>query len=186
MMLETERLVLRFLEPEDLPMFAAGYAEDLPPQNRFDEGGFSVDFMTEDWYAALLARRREEAVRDYSYMLNIFRKADGVSLGECNITPHYREEFQYARIGYTLHNRYWGQGYATEAVKALVRLGFEQLNLHRLEAHVNLDNPASKRVLLKAGFQFECVRKGFILEDGVWTDNEIYFINNHHWQPRKG
>ncbi len=60
------------------------------------------------------------------------------------------------------------------------------LHLHRLEAHVNLDNPASKRVLEKAGFSFECVRKGFILENGVWTDQEVWFINNHHWTPWPG
>ena len=41
------------------------------------------------------------------------------------------------------------------------------------------------RVLLKAGFTFEGIRKGFILEDGVWTDNEIYYINNDNWQPEQ-
>lgn len=180
---ETPRLVVRPLEPEDLAAFAAGYALCLPAQNRFDEGRLDTGFMTPAWFAGLLERRREEARRDYSYMLHIFRKADGRSVGYCDITPHRREDFQYARIGYTIFNPYWGQGYATKALQAIRQLAFGPLHLHRLEAHVNLDNPASKRVLLKAGFAFECVRKNFILEDGVWTDNEIYYLNNDSWTP---
>ena len=116
-------------------------------------------------------------IEDYSYLFHIFCKEDGKSLGYCDITPHRRENFQYARIGYTIFNNFWGKGYATECVECLVKLGFGQLKLHRLEAHVNLDNPASKKVLKKVGFTYECIRKGFILEDGIWTDNEIYYRN---------
>ncbi len=175
---ETDRLLVRPLLLEDYPNFLTGFQESLPSQNRFDDGLFDIGFLTIKWYEELLARRKREAEADYSYMFNIFRKADGASIGSCNITPHLREDFQYARIGYTIHNQFWNNGYATEAVCAMVKIGFEQLGLHRLEAHVNLDNPASKKVLQKAGFRFECVREKFILEDGVWTDNEIYFINN--------
>ncbi len=179
---ETKRLVLRPVTEDDYNVFVSGYADCLPSKNRFDEGCFDTGFMTREWYAKLLERRRREAEEDYSYMLNVFRKQDGISVGYCDITPHYRENFQYARIGYTIHNPYWGMGYATETVAAMINIGFNTLSLHRLEAHVNLDNPASKRVLKKAGFAFECVRKAFILENGVWTDNEVYFINNNNWR----
>lgn len=171
------------LTPQDYNAFVAGYQSCGPSRSRFDEGWFNTDFMTEAWFLQLLQRRRKEAETDFCYMLDLFRKSDGRCIGYCDITPHRREDFQYARIGYTLHNPYWGRGYAAECVKAMVTIGFEQLNLHRLEAHVNLDNDASKKVLLKAGFAFECVRKGFILEDGVWTDNEIYYRNNPDWKP---
>ncbi len=175
---ETDRLFIRPLVLDDYNHFLKGYQQSFPPKNRFDDGLFDTDFMTKEWYEGLLARRKREAETDYSYMFNIFRKADGASVGACNITPHLREDFQYARIGYTIHNQFWNNGYATETVCAMVKIGFEKLGLHRLEAHVNLDNPASKRVLQKAGFRFECIREKFILEDGVWTDNEIYFMNN--------
>lgn len=115
-------------------------------------------------------------------MFHIFRKKDGVSLGECDIAPHRRDDMQYAQIGYTIYNPYWNQGIATACVKGLVDIAFDRLHLHRLEACVNLDNPASKRVLQKAGFAFECVRKKFILEDDGWTDNEVYYLNNENWQ----
>lgn len=179
---ETERLIVRFLEKTDYNAFVKGYKNSLPSRNRFDEGCFDTSFMTFAWFDNLMERRSREAEADYCYMFNIFRKEDGLSIGYCDITPHRREEFQYARIGYTIHNQFWNKGYATECVGALIRIGFDILNLHRLEAHINLDNPASKRVAQKAGLCFECIRKAFIYEDGQWTDNEVYFINNENWK----
>lgn len=57
----------------------------------------------------------------------------------------------------------------------------EHLHFHWLEAHINADNAASKAVALKCRYSFEGVRKGFIYENGMWTDNEIYYINNEAW-----
>ena len=65
----------------------------------------------------------------------------------CDITTQFREEFLYAKIGYTIHNHYWGMGYATQCVELLIKIGFEQLNFHSLEAHVNLAPPAPPAVL---------------------------------------
>lgn len=177
-----DRITIRLLQAEDYEAFVQGFQDCLPSQNRFDEGWMDTGFMTRVWYAEMLERRAREAETDFSYMLHLFRNCDGKSLGYCDITPHRRENFQYARIGYTILNPYWKMGYGTQCVGGLVKLGFESLRLHRLEAHVNLDNYASKRVLQKAGFSFECVRKGFILEDGVWTDNAVYFLNHSGWQ----
>ena len=115
-------------------------------------------------------------------MFELFRREDGRAVGYGDITTMFREDFQFAKIGYTIHNPWWGRGYGTQCAALLVKIGFEQLNFHRLEAHINVDNPASKAVARKNGFQLECVRKGFILEDGVWRDQEIYYRNNQCWR----
>lgn len=173
---ETPQLTLRPLRPEDYAAFLSGFRACGPARNRFDDGQFDLSFLREDWYAGLLARRQREAEADISYVLNLFRREDGVSVGYCDITTQQREDFQWGRIGYTVLNPYWGRGYGTECARALVSLGFRELGFHRLEAHVNLDNPASQRVLTKAGFVREGIRKAFIRENGVWTDNLIYTI----------
>lgn len=180
-----KRITVRPLELSDYERFVLGYRSCLPSRNPFDEGCFDTSFMTRVWYEELLERRRREAGTDYSYMFHVFCNEDERALGYCDITVHMRENFQYARIGYTIFNNYWGQGYATECVECLTTLGFDFLNLHRLEAHVNPNNPASKRVLEKAGFAFECVRRGVVLEDGKWLDNEIYYRNNERWREEK-
>lgn len=174
---ETDRLIVKPVAIEDYENFVAGYRNCKPAINRFDEVYPDTSFMTVDWFEKLIERRHLEAERDYSYKFEIYRKTDGVIIGFCNIFPHYREDFQYAHIGYCIHNNYWGNGYGSECILALTEIGFNQLGLHRLEAHVNLDNYVSKHVLQKAGYHFECIRKGFICEDGVWTDNEIYYLN---------
>ncbi len=180
---ESERLIIRMLSEQDYASFVEGYNLVLPAQNSFDEGKLDTSFMTLSWYQQLLKKRQYEAEQDISYMLNIFCKKTGKSLGYCDITPHCREDFQYARIGYTIHNPYWGKGYGTESVSLLKTIGFDFLHLHRLEAHVDIQNFISKHILLKNGFTFECIRKAFVLENDVWVDKEIYYINNDHWSP---
>lgn len=180
---QTPRCVVRFLGPGDYESFLAGYRECLPPQNRFDEGPIELAGRGRAWYDAMLERRRCEAEKDICYMFHIFRRADGRALGYCDITTQCRADMQYAKIGYTIFNNYWRQGFGAEALAALTDIGFEQLHFHRLEAHINIDNPASKAVVTKCGYQFEGIRRGFIYEDGVWTDNEVYYRNAPGRQP---
>ena len=58
-------------------------------------------------------------------------------------------------IGYELGPRLWGQGYVTEAARAMVDFGFRDLRLHRLSSWCIADNAASARVLEKVGFTLE-------------------------------
>ena len=111
---ETPQLTLRPLRPEDYAAFLSGFRACGPARNRFDDGQFDLSFLTEDWYAGLLARRQREAEADISYVLNLFRREDGASVGYCDITTQQREAFQWGRIGCTVLNPYWGRGYGTE------------------------------------------------------------------------
>lgn len=147
----TKRCIIRFALEKDYPEFVDGFKQSKESQNRFDEGKFDCSFMTKKWYSDLLKRRKDEAEKDYCYMFNIFRKSDGKSIGYCDITTMFREDLQFAKIGYTILNNYWNEGYATEVVQGMSEIGFDVLGFHRLEAHVNLDNNASKAVLKKSG-----------------------------------
>ncbi|MEL6233499.1 MAG: GNAT family protein [Pseudomonadota bacterium] len=75
-----------------------------------------------------------------------------------------------ASVGYEFGQAYWGQGLATEAVRALVDHAHDALSLHRLEAVVFNGNDASARVLEKAGFLHEGVQRERILHRGVRRD----------------
>lgn len=75
-----------------------------------------------------------------------------------------------AELGYWMGVPYWNRGYSSEAARALVAYGFEQLSLHRIYAHHLTRNPASGRVMQKAGMTYEGtqrqhVRKGEQYED---------------------
>ena len=59
-----------------------------------------------------------------------------------------------AAIGYVIHKNYWNQGLATEALKEIIRLAFERLDMNMLVALHDVENPASGRVMEKAGMKF--------------------------------
>lgn len=83
-----------------------------------------------------------------------------------------------ARLGYNLAYAHWGRGLATEAVRALVGFGFTQLQLHRIEATTNLDNPGSMRVLAKVGFTEEGILRDYVYwrEVGAFYDARLYAL----------
>jgi RimJ/RimL family protein N-acetyltransferase len=83
---------------------------------------------------------------------------------------------QRAEVGYWVARAAWGQGYATEAVRAIVAYGFDALGLHRIEGHCYTDNPASARVMQRAGLRHEGRVRGAVVRDGVPRDLELYGI----------
>ena len=73
----TKRCIVRPLEERDYPAFVAGYENSGPARNRFDEGHLDTGFMTADWYAAMLDRRRREAEDDFCCMFHVFHRQTG-------------------------------------------------------------------------------------------------------------
>jgi RimJ/RimL family protein N-acetyltransferase len=79
-----------------------------------------------------------------------------------------------ATLGYWLAEDFWGQGIMTETVTALTDLWFDNFSLHRISAEVFANNPASVRVLEKAGFLFEGRLKKNVIKDGELLDSLLY------------
>lgn len=79
--------------------------------------------------------------------------------------------------GYWLDQAYWGQGIATEALKAVIRFAFQQ-GCHRVQARHFTFNPASGRVMEKAGMTCEGILKESLKKEGVYYDDVCYGILN--------
>lgn len=88
----------------------------------------------------------------------------------------YSADHNSAEIGYSLARDYWNRGIMTEAVRAVLRYAFEKMQLHRVEAQFELDNPASGRVMEKAGMQKEGVLRGRLYNKGRYVDVALYAI----------
>lgn len=129
---------------------------------------------TQPWFTNLVQKHQDLAISDVAYVFGIFRKTDGTHIGMVDFSTLAREEFQWARLGYTVHNQYWRQGYGSESVQAAIAFAFKELNYNRIEAHINLDNAASIRLAERVGMDFECIRKGFIYENDEWVDHRIH------------
>ena len=85
-------------------------------------------------------------------------------------------------VGYCLGRRWWGRGIATEALRALVDFLFAQVNFHRIAAVHDPDNPASGRVMQKAGMAREGVLRQQRFLKGRFVDTVVYSILRDEWE----
>lgn len=86
------------------------------------------------------------------------------------------------QAGYWIAVPYWGNGYATEALHRIVRYAFNHLGLPCLGARHFAHNPASGRVMLKAGLHFDTVIPAGSSRDGVFYDSVQYRITAEDWR----
>ena len=89
-------------------------------------------------------------------------------------------------LGYVLHPDHYGRGYATEAGAALLRLGFEDLAMHRIVASADARNVASIRVMQRLGMRPEAHLRENEFIKGEWTDEVIYAMLRAEWLARAG
>ncbi|MDP2662526.1 MAG: GNAT family N-acetyltransferase [Dehalococcoidia bacterium] len=170
-MLKTEYLFLRDFLDTDWTMVHE-YASDVEVV-RYQEWGPNTEAETKDFVRRAIASGRESPRRNHE--LAIVLSQTGLPVGGCGIyvsNPSNREGY----IGYCINRTYWGQGYATEAARALLEFGFVHLGLHRIFATCDPANTASARVLEKAGM----LREGHLREHkwakGRWRDSFLYGI----------
>ncbi|MBB4824864.1 ribosomal-protein-alanine N-acetyltransferase [Sporosarcina luteola] len=81
-----------------------------------------------------------------------------------------------AEIGFEIHPDFWRTGITSEAVQAVLRYSFEELELHRMGAVTFLDNVASIGLLKKHGFQEEGILRGYLYQNGQSHDGRIFSL----------
>ena len=81
---------------------------------------------------------------------------------------------RHASLAYELRRSAWGAGYAREAVARLVRFGFEEMNLHRIQAEIDPRNTRSRGLVEALGFAYEGTLRGNSHLDGQFFDEAIY------------
>lgn len=87
-----------------------------------------------------------------------------------------------ARIGYTISREYWGQGYATAAVQAIVQQLFTETSIERIEADCSIHNPASQRVLEKCGFRYVGTKRKYLVIQGQRVDHHNFELCKDDFQ----
>jgi ribosomal-protein-alanine N-acetyltransferase len=86
------------------------------------------------------------------------------------------DRFKMGEFYYKFYPTHWGKGYATETARALIKFGFNECKLHRIEAGVATQNSASVRVLEKSGMTCEGIRRKILPIRGEWKDNFHFAI----------
>lgn len=109
---------------------------------------------------------------------------DGAFAGRVNLNNLVRGPFQSSSMGYWVSEAYAGQGVASFAVAALLRLAFTEYDLHRVEAGTLLHNERSQRVLVKNGFERFGMAPRYLRIAGEWQDHYLYQIVAENWLAR--
>jgi len=150
MRLETPRLLLREFAADDWPAVLA-YQSD-PRYLRYYAWESRTAEQARAFVQMFVDQQREEPRT--RYQLAVTLRATGELIGNCGIRRAAADSHE-AEIGYELSPDQWGRGYATEAVAAILRFGFDTLRVHRVAAWVVAENVASARVLAKNGLRLE-------------------------------
>lgn len=119
---------------------------------------------------AWLTRAVDES--DRAWALEI----DGNAVGGVSVHPGADVHRHSAELGYWLGQRHWGRGIMTTVVRAFAPRAMEAFHLYRLYATVYENNPASARVLEKAGFAREGVQKSAVVKRGELMDLYVYAL----------
>lgn len=176
MELRTARLLLREL-----------CLDDVGPLNHIERQEsvaryMSYDPQTPEQTRAYIERRVAEALARPRrvFDLAITRAASRELIGRCGLDVT-RPEHHEAMVWYLLRPDCWGQGFAAEAVAALVGFGFGSLGLHRIWADCDVRNAASCRLVERLGMKREGhLRENYWLK-GEWCDTAVYAILDREW-----
>ena len=167
--IETERLRIRHFTTDDWQAVHA-YTSDPSVMTYVPEG-----VMTEEQTKQFIAGTMTEEARTYAVEL----RAEDRLIGHVGFHPWFAPRIY--EIGWVVHPRYQGQGYATEAA-ALLRYGFESLSVHRVIATCQPENTPSWRVMEKLGMQREGhLRKCIYRDETTWWDEYFYALLEDEW-----
>jgi RimJ/RimL family protein N-acetyltransferase len=164
--LETPRLVLRTMQPDDAPFYLELVNDPSWLENIGDKG---IRTLEQAKSAILSGPMMLQRRLGYSLYL-VERKEDGAALGLCGLI--LRDTLPGTDIGYAIAPRFWGNGYAYEAAAAVVDHARRTLALPRLYGITNPANTASIALLQKLGLRF-LHRTRFPLEE---RDTNVYCI----------
>lgn len=106
---------------------------------------------------------------------------DGAAAGGIGLIPRGDVHRHTVGLGYWLGEEFWGRGIMTEAVRAMTEHAFQNADVHRLYACVYAWNPASARVLEKAGYRLEGRMRQHATKEGEKVDELIYGLLREEW-----
>jgi ribosomal-protein-alanine N-acetyltransferase len=131
---------------------------------------------TRDYLEEMLASQREQP--RVVWELGVLDASTGRLVGACDLTLEHPGE---ADLGFIFAREAWGRGYATEAARAMVRAGFEQLGLRRIIATCDVENVASARVLEKTGLRRESTLENHKYAKDRWWTSFLYSVRRDQW-----
>ena len=135
----------------------------------------SADFFTADGQHAVIQADLAQHEQG-SKVPHVILDDSGRVIGRITLSGIVRGPFQSCSLGYWVGASHNGRGFATKAVGEIVRVAFEELGLHRVQAETLLNNVRSQRVLERNGFVRYGMAPEYLNIAGRWEDHAMYQI----------
>jgi [ribosomal protein S5]-alanine N-acetyltransferase len=178
--IETQRLILRQLVLKDAQtVFDNWLSDERVSDNRVSPAHKQVS-ETKEKLARIIG---EYDSKELCYW-GIELKVDGELIGEIDLY-NFDRTTDNCEVSYSIGYEWWNQGYGSEALKAVVDFGFNYMNIHKISAAHNTDNPASGRIMVKAGMEQEGIVRHMIRNaKNQYKDCAIYGILQEDYSRR--
>jgi RimJ/RimL family protein N-acetyltransferase len=177
--LRTARLTLRPYVADDLD--ALYDIQSRPEVTRY----LLYDVRDRDQVRGILQQRiQADGPERDAVDLAVVLPDTGALIGDVVLFLRSKEHRQ-GEIGYLFHPDYGGRGYATEAARMLLRLGFEDYVLHRIIGRIDARNTASARVLERLGMRREAHFVQNEIVKGEWSDEVVYAMLEDEWRSQQ-
>lgn len=170
--LEGDNITLENLSPEHAQEMLDYYIRNEKHLKTFEPTRES-NFYTLDSQREILLESYIQFMRGSSLDLGIFK--DDMLIGKVKLSNIVYGVFKSGIIGYSIDEKYQGRGYMKEAVSLLCEYAFDEMDLHRIEASVLLNNEKSQRVLKSCGFKELGINEKYLYINGEWRDHITFY-----------
>lgn len=175
----TERLVLRLFTTDDL--------DEVFAYMRLPEVGRHMLWAARDRdqsRTALTQMVTETGLDKDGDYLTLAAIMNGVLIGHVELGLVSVAD-QQGEIGYVFHPGHQGKGLATESAREMLRLGFQELGLHRIIGRCSARNTASARLMTRLGMRQEAHFVDCRKVDGEWREELVFAILDHEWSAQQ-
>lgn len=178
--LRTNRLLLRRFLPGDEEAMFQNWTRD-PMVSKFMRWAPHQSVQeTQEFLGSILHRYQDAGFYRWAIVAEPF----GAPIGTIALMPVCENDLCY-EIAYCIGHSWWGNGYTAEALQAVLKFGFQEVGINRVEAYHSVNNPGSGRVMEKAGMQKEGFSRQKYLCSQGFQDCYLYGITRDLWLKNK-
>ena len=178
MEIRTERLIIRSLTVDDIPLLQNYFFRNRFFLKRWEparpDSYYTRDSLFKMLAAEKIDEKRRTAIRVYLFL----KENPTVLIGFAALTSIQYGYVLSCQLGYKLDSEYINRGLMSETLSSLIDYAFHSLGLHRIESNVMPTNMPSRRIMEKFQFTEEGIKKRYRKINGTWEDHIQYSLYN--------